>query len=225
MLLSVKKLNKSFLVNDDNCTILNDLTFDVNFKSIVSIYGPSGSGKTTLLNILSGLMSYDSGEIIFDGEKFKYDFDFMSMRKNKMGIVFQDHHLLKQFTAIENVMLPQIINGISKLDAHKKASDLFDEFNILNRKDFYPSSLSGGEQQRIAILRSIINNPKLILADEPTGNVDEKNKRKIFSLFKEIVDKYNASILIVTHDNNIKQISNKILNLSEGKIKEKKSNE
>tara|TARA_B100000700_G_scaffold19325_1_gene18928 strand:- start:319 stop:987 length:669 start_codon:yes stop_codon:yes gene_type:complete len=222
MLLSVKKLNKSFLVNDHSCLILDDLTFDINFKSVVSIYGPSGSGKTTLLNILSGLMSYDSGEIIFDGDNFNHNFDFVAMRKNKMGIVFQDHHLLTQFTAIENVMLPQIINGTSKLNAYKKACDLFDEFNISNRKDFYPSNLSGGEQQRIAILRSIVNNPKLILADEPTGNVDEKNKQKIFSLFEEIVDRYDSSILIVTHDNNIKQISNKILNLSEGKIKEKK---
>jgi len=218
MLLEVKNLNKSFQINDKKVNILNDLSFSVDSNQITSIYGASGSGKSTLLNIISGLMSADSGDISFDGKLMDNNFNFSDFRKQNLGIVFQEDYLLMEFTAIENIMLPYIIAKNSKKDAYDKAYCLLEKFSLLPIKDAYGDTLSGGEKQRVSILRSIINNPKLILADEPTGSIDEFNKEKIFSLFKEIVKEYSSSILIVTHDNNVSKISNKILNLSKGKI-------
>tara|TARA_Y100001970_G_scaffold88711_1_gene111991 strand:+ start:4025 stop:4684 length:660 start_codon:yes stop_codon:yes gene_type:complete len=219
MLLEVKKINKSFEINNQTTKILNDLSFNVSCNEIISIYGASGSGKSTLLNIISGLIHFDSGEIVFNKELISENFDFVKFRKNDLGIIFQEDYLLKEFTVIENIMLPNIIAGHSKDEAHIKAIDLLKKFNLLSIKDRYSNTLSGGEKQRVSILRAIINNPKLILADEPTGNIDEFNKEKIFSLFQNIIEEYNSSILIVTHDNNVSKISNKILNLSKGKIK------
>jgi len=219
MLLKINKINKSFEINNQKIKILNDLSFNIDYNEIVSIYGASGSGKSTLLNIISGLLHFDSGEIIFNKELICKDFDFVKFRKNDLGIVFQEDYLLKEFTVIENIMLPNIIAGNSKDEAKTKAIDLLKNFNLLSIKDRYSNTLSGGEKQRVSILRAIINNPKLILADEPTGSIDESNKEKIFSLFQNIIEEYNSSILIVTHDNNVSKISNKILNLSKGKIK------
>jgi len=222
MLLDVKNLNKSFQLNNKRIQILNNLSFSINSNKITSIYGASGSGKSTLLNIISGLMSADSGNINFDGKLMDSNFDFTAFRKQNLGIVFQEDYLLSEFTAIENIMLPYIIAENSKKDAYDKAHHLLEKFNLLSIKDAYSNTLSGGEKQRVSILRAIINNPKLILADEPTGSIDEFNKEKIFSLFKEIIAEYSSSILIVTHDNNVSKISNKILNLSKGKISELK---
>ena len=222
MLLDIKNLNKSFQVNDKKVKILNDLSFSINSNKITSIYGASGSGKSTLLNIISGLMSADSGNISFDGKLMDSKFDFTAFRKHNLGIVFQEDYLLSEFTAIENIMLPYIIARNSKKDAYDKAYHLLEKFNLSSIKDAYSNTLSVGEKQRISILRAIINNPKLILADEPTGSIDEFNKEKIFLLFKEIVKEYSSSILIVTHDNNVSKISNKILNLSKGNISELK---
>jgi len=218
MLLEIKNLNKSFQINDKKINILDNLSFSIDFNEIISIYGASGSGKSTLLNIISGLMHIDSGNMIFDGKIMNDVFDFTEFRKKDLGIVFQEHHLLMEFSAIENIMLPYIIAKNSKKDAYDKAYHLLEKFNLLAIKDAYSNTLSGGEKQRISILRAIINNPKLILADEPTGSIDEFNKEKIFSLFKDIVKEYNSSILIVTHDNNVSKISNKILNLSKGRL-------
>ncbi|MBA93885.1 MAG: lipoprotein-releasing system ATP-binding protein LolD [Candidatus Marinimicrobia bacterium] len=218
MLLDVKKINKSFDINKKTIQILNSLSFSVKHNEIISIYGASGSGKSTLLNIISGLMSYDSGSILFNGELMNSRFDFIKFRKKDLGIVFQEDHLLMEFTAIENIMLPSIISGKSRNRAYHIAYNLLDRFGLLSIKDSYSNTLSGGEKQRVSILRAVINNPKLILADEPTGSIDESNKEQIFSLFKEIVKEYDTSILIATHDNNVSKISNKILNLSKGKI-------
>ena len=218
MLLDVKNLNKSFQVNDKRIQILNNLSFSIDSNKITSIYGASGSGKSTLLNIISGLMSADSGNISFDGKLMNSSFDFTVFRKQDLGIVFQEDYLLSEFTAIENIMLPYIIAGNSKKDAYDKACYLLEKFNLSSIKGAYNSTLSGGEKQRVSILRAIINNPKLILADEPTGSIDEFNKEKIFLLFQKIIKEYNSSILIVTHDNNVSKISNKILNLSKGKL-------
>ena len=219
MLLEVKNLYKSFRINDIETNILNNLSFSINSNEIVSIYGASGSGKSTLLNILSGLMLSDKGNIIFNGKLISTDSDFIKFRKQNLGIVFQEDFLLMEFTAIENIMLPYVIAGNSRKDSYDRAYFLLDQFNLLSIKDAYPNVLSGGEKQRISILRATINNPKLILADEPTGSIDEFNKQKIFSLFESIIKEYNSSVLIVTHDNNVSKISNKILNLSKGKIR------
>ena len=219
MLLEIKNLNKSFQINNSRVQILDDLSFSIDSNEIVSIYGASGSGKSTLLNIVSGLLSSDSGTIIFDGKLMDDNFNFVEFRKRNLGVVFQDYYLLMEFTAIENVMLPYILAGNSKKNAYDKAYSLLEKFDLLYIKDTYPNTLSGGEKQRVSILRSIINNPKIILADEPTGSIDESNKEKVFSLFQNIIKEYESSILIATHDNNVSKISNKILNLSKGKIR------
>ena len=219
MLLEVKNLNKSFEVNNERVTILNELSFFISSNQITSIYGASGSGKSTLFNIISGLMAADSGNISFDNQLMDNNFDFTKFRKENLGVVFQEDYLLSEFTAIENIMLPYIIAGNSRKKSYDKAYSLLEKFDLLSIKDSYPNILSGGEKQRVSILRATINNPKLILADEPTGSIDEFNKEKIFSLFQNIVNEYDSSILIATHDNNVSKISNKILNLSKGKIK------
>ena len=218
MILEINKLNKSFCENEKQIQILNDLSFSIDKKEIVSICGSSGSGKSTLMNIISGLLTYDSGEIIFDGNIFNKNFDFSKYRSSSLGIVFQDHYLISELSAIENIMLPQIISGINRNEAKINASNLLEDFNLLNIKDAYPKKMSGGEKQRVAILRAIINKPKLILADEPTGSIDEFNKDKILCLFNDIILNYDTSILMVTHDNKVSQISNKILKLVKGKI-------
>ena len=219
MLLKIENLYKSYIVNDKKIHILNDLSLNINDNEIVSIFGASGSGKSTLLNIISGLLSYDSGEIYFNRNIFNSSFNFTNYRKNDIGIVFQEDFLLKEFNVIENIMIPNIIKGIEKKTAYNNAMNFLEKFNLSSIKNQYPSSLSGGEKQRVSIIRSVINKPKLILADEPTGSIDEENKNKVFSLFKSIANDLNTSILIVTHDNNVSKISNNILNLSKGKLK------
>ena len=219
MLLKIENLYKSYKVNNKKIHILNDLSLSVNDNEIVSIFGASGSGKSTLLNIISGLLSYDSGEIYFNRNIFNSSFNFTYYRKNDIGIVFQEDFLLKEFNVIENIMIPNIIKGIEKKTAYNNAMNFLEKFNLSSIKNQYPSSLSGGEKQRVSIIRSVINKPKLILADEPTGSIDEENKNKVFSLFKSIANDLNTSILIMTHDNNVSKISNNILNLSKGKLK------
>lgn len=219
MLLKIENLYKSYQVNNKKIHILNDLSLSVNDNEIVSIFGASGSGKSTLLNIISGLLSYDSGEIYFNRNIFNSSFNFTNYRKNDIGIVFQEDFLLKEFNVIENIMIPNIIKGIEKKTAYNNAMNFLEKFNLSSIKDQYPSSLSGGEKQRVSIIRSVINKPKLILADEPTGSIDEENKNKVFSLFESISNDLNTSILIMTHDNNVSNISNNILNLSKGKLK------
>ena len=218
MLLDIKNISKSFKINNKNNFILKNLSSAVDNNQIVSIYGASGSGKSTLLNIISGLLSYDSGEIIFNSNIMDKNFDFSNFRKNDLGIIFQEDHLLLEFNVIENIMLPSIISGNNKNNAYKLAYNLLERFNLLSIKDSYSSTLSGGEKQRVSILRSIVNKPKLIIADEPTGSVDEANKEQIFNLFNDIIKDYESSIIIATHDNNVSKISNKILNLSKGKV-------
>ena len=218
MLLEINKINKSFYDNEKKIQILNDLSFSIDKKEIISICGSSGSGKSTLMNIISGLLTFDSGEIIFNGNIFNKNFDFSKYRNSSLGIVFQDHYLISELSVIENIMLPQIISGINSKEAKINASSLLKDFNLLVIKDSYPKNMSGGEKQRVAILRAIINKPKLILADEPTGSIDEFNKDKILCLFKDIVLNYDTSILMVTHDNKVSQISNKVLKLVKGKI-------
>tara|TARA_B100000674_G_scaffold107416_1_gene78914 strand:+ start:5421 stop:6080 length:660 start_codon:yes stop_codon:yes gene_type:complete len=219
MLLKIENLYKSYQVNNKKIHILNDLSLSINDNEIVSIFGASGSGKSTLLNIISGLLSYDSGEIYFNRNIFNSSFNFTNYRKNDIGIVFQEDFLLKEFNVIENIMIPNIIKGIEKKTAYNNAMNFLEKFNLSSIKDQYPSSLSGGEKQRVSIIRSVINKPKLILADEPTGSIDEENKNKVFSLFESISNDLNTSILIMTHDNNVSNISNNILNLSKGKLK------
>lgn len=218
MILEVKDLCKTFNENQNKCLILNNLSFSVLKGEIVSIYGASGSGKTTLLNIISGLVEFDSGIIKFNNNVLNEKNDFHRLRKNHLGIVFQENNLINEFNVVENIMLPQMINGSAKELAYQNSREILKKFSLQDIENKYPTVLSGGEKQRVSILRAVVNKPKLILADEPSGSIDEYNKELIFNLFKEIAIEFNTSLLIATHDNNVSKISNNILNLSKGKL-------
>jgi lipoprotein-releasing system ATP-binding protein len=182
--------------------ILKDFTLELKTREIVALVGPSGSGKSTLLHILGMLDHYDSGSLIIGGKdtgKVK-DGERTIIRRHDIGFIYQFHHLLPEFSALENVMLPQIIAGKSHDDARARAVYLLDHLKLSHRYDNRPAKLSGGEQQRVAIARALANNPKIILADEPTGNLDPKTSDIVFDMLMKLVREEGASALIATHN-------------------------
>lgn len=209
-------IRKSF----GNLNVLKGIDFKINRGEIVSIVGTSGAGKTTLLQIIGTLNNADSGRIIIDGidTTTLNNKTLASFRNEKIGFVFQFHHLLAEFTALENVCIPAYIKGKSKSFAEKEAHRILEFLNLSNRTDHKPSELSGGEQQRVAVARALINNPAVILADEPSGNLDSANKKELHELFFTLRDTYNQTFIIVTHDNNLAEMSNRILKIKDGVI-------
>jgi lipoprotein-releasing system ATP-binding protein len=203
-----------------NLNVLKGINFKIEKGEIVSIVGASGAGKTTLLQIIGTLNNADLGKIIID------DIDVNSLsskglatfRNEKIGFVFQFHHLLAEFTALENVCIPAYIQGKSKAVAEREALKILEFLNLLERIDHKPSELSGGEQQRVAVARALINNPAVILADEPSGNLDSANKKELHELFFNLRDKYNQTFIIVTHDTNLAEMSDRILRIKDGYI-------
>jgi lipoprotein-releasing system ATP-binding protein len=193
---------------------------EVNEGEIVSVVGASGAGKTTLLQILGTLDSPDQGELILDGVKpFNLSRKQLSSFRNKsIGFVFQFHQLLPEFTAVENVMLPALIKGISPLQAKKEAIRLLSVLSLENRQEHKPNELSGGEQQRIAVARSLINNPKVVFADEPSGNLDSKNSSELHELFFSLRDEFNQTFVIVTHNKELANMTDRKLTMSDGLI-------
>ena len=186
----------------------------------MAIQGPSGAGKTTLLKSIGLLDSVDSGSILFN----KQDITLFNQkeqsffRNQQVGFVFQFHNLLPEFTAIENIMIPFLIHKNNFNEAEEKAKSLMKALNILDKKKFKPNSLSGGEQQRVAIARALINSPKLILADEPSGNLDSKQSINMFKLFDEIRNQFSTTFLIITHNNNLAKLADRIINIKDGGI-------
>lgn len=209
-------ITKSF----GNLKVLKDINFNIKKGEIVTIVGSSGAGKTTLLQIVGTLSKPDSGDIVIDGVRVN------SLNNNKLavfrnfqiGFVFQFHHLLAEFTALENVCIPAYINGRSKSEAETEAKKILDFLNLSNRLSHKPGELSGGEQQRVAVARALINNPSVILADEPSGNLDSLNKKELHELFFKLRDKYNQTFIIVTHDNSLAEMSDRILKMKDGYI-------
>lgn len=185
--------------------ILHDVNLNVALSEIVAIVGSSGCGKSTLLHILGGLDRPNSGDVFWEGQSIyslKPD-KLADFRNTNVGFVFQFHHLLPEFTAIENVMMPAFIRGIDQKTAEKKARGLLDRFGLANRLTHRPSQLSGGEQQRVSMARALMNDPSIILADEPTGNLDEKNTELILSLLFELRKDRDLSIVLITHEQDI----------------------
>jgi lipoprotein-releasing system ATP-binding protein len=182
--------------------------------------GTSGAGKTTLLHIIASLSKPDSGEVLFDGgDIYKLSQKQLSLFRNKdLGFVFQFHNLLPEFSALENVMLPALIADIPKKEASERAVELLEFFALGDRQNHRPSELSGGEQQRVAVARAMINDPKLIVADEPSGNLDSKNAAELHKAFLELRQKYNKTIIIVTHNESFAQQSDKIIHIVDGKV-------
>ncbi len=218
----ISGLTKTFSSASEKLVIFDKLNFSIEEGKKISITGESGSGKSTFLNILGGLESADSGEIIAGSYKV-HSLDEKSLteyRSSFLGLVFQFHYLLKDFTALENVMLPALIAGRSKKEIKEKALSLLEDVKLAERKNHFPSQLSGGERQRVAVARSLINSPSLILADEPTGNLDPANAETVQNLLFSVVDKHKKTLVLVTHDQNIASMTDISYKLYKGSLEE-----
>jgi len=200
--------------------VLKDVSLLINKSEIISIVGASGAGKTTLLQILGSLQQPNSGTVLVDGvniHKLK-EIPLAKFRNRKIGFVFQFHHLLPEFTAFENICIPGYISGKPRKEVEKKALELCEFMNLTSRIYHKPNELSGGENQRVAIARALINNPDVIFADEPSGNLDSTNAQDIFSLFLSLREHFKKTFVIVTHNTELANISDRILYMSDGKI-------
>lgn len=237
MLLEAKNIWKSYKegVEQRELVVLKGLHIEVEKGETLAITGASGSGKSTLLHILATLDKPDRGEIIFyDNENSKQsgenrillnhlsEIEQARFRNKKIGFVFQFHHLLPDFTVIENVALPKLIAGYSIAASMDSAEKILADLDILARKDYYPNQLSGGEQQRVAVARALINNPNIIFADEPTGNLDKEHSAELLHLLWSLNEKFDTTIFIVTHDENLAQQNKKVYHLSDGILEREK---
>ena len=220
VILSSKGLVKTYRNGKDRLIVLDGISINIASGSINTIVGESGSGKSTLLNVLSSLDSFDQGELVIDGKDIKSlsEEGLSTFRNRTIGFIFQFHHLLPDFTVNENILMPiWIKSGYKK---NQESLNLLDDFGLIKLKDKYPNEISGGERQRVAIIRAIINNPKIIFADEPSGNLDEKNSIKLIDLFKTINRDYGTTILLTTHNPQIASIGSKVFELKSGQLKE-----
>ncbi len=217
IILDVCKISKSYNNGENDLHVLRDLSLKVCEKEVVTITGKSGSGKSTLLNILGTLDQPDSGEIQIDGLNIlrMNNRDLVRLRNKKIGFVFQFHHLLSEFTALENVLIPAWIGNYNQ-NKKDEALYLFEKLDLTSKIDCYPNQLSGGERSRVALLRGIINNPKLLLADEPTGNLDEKNALALIDLIKKINNDFDQSIILTTHNTDVAKLGYSRYDLKNG---------
>jgi len=200
--------------------VLKGIDLHISKKEIVSIVGASGAGKSTLLHIIGTLDKADRGQLIIDGVQVNQlnDTDLAAFRNQKIGFVFQFHHLLPEFTALENICIPAYIGGMSKKDAIERAEELLKYLNLIDRKDHKPSELSGGEQQRVAVARALINKPAVVLADEPSGNLDSKSAQELHKLFFRLRDEMQQTFVIVTHNPELASMSDRTITIKDGKI-------
>ena len=200
--------------------VLKNVSLTINKGEIISIVGVSGAGKTTLLHILGTLDKPDSGLLEMNGTNIfsLNDKKLAAFRNKNIGFVFQFHHLLPEFTAIENVCIPAFIAGVSKSDAEEKANELLNFLGLSDRINHKPGELSGGEQQRVAVARALINNPSVILADEPSGNLDSATARELHQLFFVLREKFNQTFIIVTHNEELADMADRKLVMSDGNI-------
>lgn len=215
-IISVRGITKRF----GNLAVLRGIDLDIYKGEVVSIVGPSGAGKTTLLQIMGLLDLPTSGSVVIDGRdvtKLKQK-ELAEVRNRRIGFVFQFHQLLAEFTALENVMLPALIGGVSRKQARARAEELLEMLGLAQRANHKPSELSGGENQRVAVARSLVNNPSIVLADEPSGSLDTKNKEELHRLFFELREKLGQTFVIVTHDEQLASLTDRTIHLKDGMI-------
>ena len=219
ILYKLKNINLNYLLNGNNIKILKNINFEIKKDERVAIIGESGSGKTSLLMLMSGLESPTNGSIVFDKEDLSKinEKRRTEIRRKKIGLIFQQFYLIPNYTALENVMFPMQINKIN--NEKEKAISILEDFGLVNRKNNLPSELSGGEQQRVAIARAISFDPEIILADEPTGNLDRKNTELVSNLLLEYSRKKKICLILVTHNMNLARKCDRILKLVDGQIK------
>lgn len=210
----IENLKKSY----GSLNVLKGIDLEISESQIVSIVGASGAGKSTLLHIIGTLDKPNSGKVLFNGmDVFSMnDKQISNFRNKNIGFVFQFHHLLPEFTALENISMPAYIAGTDKKQADEKAMELLSFFGLTERAQHKPSELSGGEQQRIAVARALINNPSVIMADEPSGNLDSKNARELHELFFDLRDRFKQTFIIVTHNQELAEMADRCVQMKDG---------
>ena len=216
MIVDIKKLTKTFSDGSRKLHVLKDINLQIDEGSIITIKGPSGSGKSTLLSIIGTLDNADSGELLINGISIQQNTNIDKLRNKSIGFVFQFHNLISELTLEENVSLPKMI-AKEQLDKDELI-ELFEYFDLKDRMNSFPNDLSGGEKQRVAVMRAIINNPSIIIADEPTGNLDKENALKMMSLFQKLNTEKKLTIIIATHDEDVFNIGHKKYQLVDGCI-------
>ena len=216
-MIQLEGITKSF----GSLHVLKGIDLTINKGEVVSIVGPSGAGKTTLLQIMGTLDKPDSGRIVLNGTEVNRlkEKELSAFRNKEIGFVFQFHQLLPEFTALENVMIPALIQGVSASEAKKKAREMLDFLGLSERASHKPAELSGGEKQRVAVARALINHPAVVLADEPSGSLDTQNKIELHRLFFDLRDKLGQTFVIVTHDEELAAQTDRTINMIDGMIK------
>lgn len=217
-MIDIKDIKKSF----GSLQVLRGVNLHIDKGEVISIVGPSGAGKTTLLQLIGALDRPTSGSILFNGRELASmsDKQLAAFRNRQIGFVFQFHQLLPEFTALENIIIPALIAGRSRSEAEKEAMELLGIMGLQERAEHKPSELSGGENQRVAVARALINKPALILADEPSGSLDSKNKEELHKLFFELRARYGQTFLIVTHDEELARTTDRTIRMVDGVVKQ-----
>ncbi len=225
-LIKITNIKRDFILGNEVVYVLKGIDLEINKGEYVALMGPSGSGKSTLMNLLGCLDTPTSGSYILNGKDVSqmHDDDLAEIRNKEIGFVFQTFNLLPRTTALDNVALPMVYAGYSKSERNIRATEVLQQVNLGDRMDHQPNQLSGGQRQRVAIARALVNNPSIILADEPTGNLDSKTSEEIMKLFEEIYQKGNT-VILVTHEEDIAKYAHRVIRLKDGMIESDTKNQ